>query len=211
MFPRSVLHDGRGTFISLSHFCPTAARMLFESEGDGTIVRAPDALAAVGELDGLDARGEWPPLLRPRVLMDLESYGEWELAAIALLTRGASTPHAALDALEDATSRIAAWTPGARALRDEVRAAFDAGRDADGARESDRVDRAIKRWLAARLFAGWIAYQGEGLAATIAYLRACLERFTREMTWDGDALEAIRRSDLAILHGAAPVELVIKR
>src|SRR6478672_6417798 len=45
MFPRLVLHDARGTFISLSHFCPTAARLLFDAPGDGTIVEAPLALA----------------------------------------------------------------------------------------------------------------------------------------------------------------------
>jgi hypothetical protein len=70
MFPRLVLHDARGTFISLSHFCPTAARLLFDAAGDGAIVAAPPALTDVGELDGLDARREWPPLLRPGVMME---------------------------------------------------------------------------------------------------------------------------------------------
>ena len=83
MFPRVVLHDARGTFISLSHFCPTAAQLLFDAPGDGRIVDAPRALAEVGELDGLDARGEWPPLLRAGVLMDVDSYGAWELSSPA--------------------------------------------------------------------------------------------------------------------------------
>ena len=68
MFPRVVLHDARGTFVSLSHFCPTAAALLFDADGDGSIVGAPPALAGIGELDGLDARGEWPPLLRAGVI-----------------------------------------------------------------------------------------------------------------------------------------------
>ena len=80
MFPRVVLLDGRGTFISLSHFCPTAAALLFEEPGHAwlptAIVDAPPALTAVGPLDGLDARGVWPPLVRPGVMMDLESYGD---------------------------------------------------------------------------------------------------------------------------------------
>jgi len=71
MFPRIVLHDARGTFISLSHFCPTAASLLFESTGEAVIVQAPAALSDIGELDGLDARHVWPPLLRPNMLMDL--------------------------------------------------------------------------------------------------------------------------------------------
>src|SRR5262249_43087644 len=77
MFPRTVLQDPRGTFVSLSHFCPTAAALLFDADGDATLVEAPAALADIGELDGLDARAEWPPLLRRGVLMDLQSYGAW--------------------------------------------------------------------------------------------------------------------------------------
>jgi hypothetical protein len=59
MFPRIVLHDARGTFVSLSHFCPTAASLLFDAAGEAAIVEAPPALVDVGALDGLDARGEW--------------------------------------------------------------------------------------------------------------------------------------------------------
>ena len=43
-----VLHDPRGTFISLSHFCPTAAGMLFDDGPPVAIVDAPAALAGVG-------------------------------------------------------------------------------------------------------------------------------------------------------------------
>lgn len=32
-FPRKVLTDARGTFISLSHYCPTAARLLLATHG----------------------------------------------------------------------------------------------------------------------------------------------------------------------------------
>src|SRR5262245_54477319 len=199
MFPRVILQDARGTFISLSHFCPTAASLLFEPSAGVAIVPAPSALADVGELDGLDARGEWPPLLRPGVLMDLDSYGAWERRALAVLTDGSSSPRDALAALADVTARIAAWTPGSGALDDAVHSAFDAvgandGVDANG----DRA--AVRRWLAARLFGAWIAYQGDGLAATIAYLRSCLETFEREFAVDGVTLEAIRRSDLKIMH-----------
>jgi hypothetical protein len=58
----------------------------------------------------------------------------------------------------------------------------------------------VRRWLAARLFAAWTAYQGDGLAATLAFLRACLRTFEEEADVDGNAREAIRRSDLRILH-----------
>jgi hypothetical protein len=200
MFPRVVLHDARGTFISLSHFCPTAASLLFAPTGGVEIVEAPAALADVGDLDGLDACHVWPPLLRPGVLMDLDSYAAWEASALRTLTRGGGPPRDALAALEDATSRVTSWTPGSGELRDAVRAAFDAlGPGAPADPGGDRA--AVKRWLAARLFGAWIAYQGDGLAATTAYLRSCLETFEREIDVDGSALEAIRRSDLRILHG----------
>jgi hypothetical protein len=202
MFPRVVLQDARGIFISLSHFCPTAASLLFEPSGDLAIVEAPAALADIGELDGLDARDAWPPLLRPGVLMDLDSYAEWERRALNALTRGDAAPRDALASLADVTGRIAAWTPGSGELRDEVHASFDAVGDS-GASETVRDRAAVKRWLAARLFGGWIAYQGNGLAATIAYLQSCLETFDRELAQDGNALEAIRRSDLLIVHSAA--------
>src|SRR5215471_11691864 len=115
MFPRIVLHDARGTFVSLSHFCPTAASLLFDARGDAAIVEAPPALGNVGALDGLDARGEWPPLLRPGVLMDPGSYGAWERCAVTALTRGASPPRQALAELASITTAIAAWTPGSDA------------------------------------------------------------------------------------------------
>ena len=200
MFPRVVLHDARGTFISLSHFCPTAASLLFESTGDPiAIVEAPAALADIGVLDGLDARREWPPLLRPGVLMDPGSYGAWERRALSRLTCDELTPAAALDALDETTARIASWTPGSGELLDTVHASFDAlGADAP---DTSRDRAAVKRWLAARLFGAWILYQGNGLAATIAYLRVCLATFEQEAAVDGSVLEAIRRSDLKIVHG----------
>lgn len=198
MFPRIVLHDLRGTFISLSHFCPTAAAMLFTEAGAVTIVEAPSALAEIGELDGLDARdGAWPPLLRRDVLMDLESYGAWEARAIDLLTRDDRSAADALAALTAVTAAVARWSPGEGALRDAVERAF-----ADVAKTSSSASRhsAIKRWLAARLFANWIAYQSDGLDAIVRYLCACLDTLNREIAEDGDVLQAVRRSDLAILH-----------
>jgi hypothetical protein len=59
---------------------------------------------------------------------------------------------------------------------------------------------ALKRWLAARLFGAWIAYQGDGLETTVRYLRACLDTFTRELARGDNPLEAIRRSDLHLVH-----------
>jgi Fe-S-cluster containining protein len=203
MFPRVVLHDGRGTFISLSHFCPTAAGLLFEA-GDSWppvgIVDAPPALTDVGPLDGLDARNVWPPLLRPGVMMDLESYGAWERLGVELLTREGIAPGVSLDALDSTTGRITTWSPGGPApLLHAVRDAFGVLSPPPTA-VLEVHDRALKRWLAARLFGNWIAYQGDGLQAIVRHLRGCLATFTTELARDGSPFEAIRRSDLLIVH-----------
>jgi hypothetical protein len=198
MFPRSVLIDARGTFVSLSHFCPTAAALLFEPGPQAAIVEAPVALVDVGPLDGLDARGAWPPLLRPGVLMDLESYGAWERFGVELLTRDGVAPHAALAALERVAARIASWTAEEGPLIDYVSDTFRATTLQRGVLAPHDV--AVKRWLAARLFACWIAYQKDGIAEIARYLRSCQETFAEELGRDDNALEAIRRADLRIMH-----------
>lgn len=206
MFPRLVLQDGRGTSISLSHFCPTAAALLFQESGNSWlpvgIVAAPPALADVGPLEGLDARDAWPPLLRPGVMMDLESYAAWERLGVELLTREGVGPAVSLDALATATAGITTWSPwDADPLQHRVRDTF--GLLTPPRTDDLEVDdRAIKRWLAARLFGNWIAYQGDGLEAIVRYLRGCLSTYTTELARDGVPLEAIRRSDLVIVHKA---------
>jgi Fe-S-cluster containining protein len=208
MFPRVVLHDLRGTFISLSHFCPTAAALLFEPGPPASIVDAPATLADVGGLDGLDARDVWPPLLRGGMMTDLDGDAAWERLGVEILTRDRVTPRDSLAALETATSRIARWSPGDGRwlpLKDEVRRAFAAL--APPMRAIDTTDVAVKRWLASRLFGCWIAYQGRGLHTIVRYLRACLDAFVLELARDGDALQAIRRCDRLIVHEASSQRL----
>lgn len=208
MFPRQVLHDPRGTFISLSHFCPTAASLLFD-EGDESvgITEAPTALAGDGILDGLDARETWPPLLRPGVMMDLESFAEWERLAIALLTRSGTTAAVALAALHDATRRLEAWTPDSPLSLDRaVRETFGLVAPPPSMALA-KHEPAVKRWLAARLFGSWIAYQGNALRTLVRFLRACHDVFVVEFARDGNALQAIRRSDRLIIHEAASQQM----
>ena len=45
-FPRLAVHDRRGTFVTLSHFCPTAASMLFREDLPLEILSAPPACLA---------------------------------------------------------------------------------------------------------------------------------------------------------------------
>lgn len=200
MFPRIVLHDARGTFISLSHFCPTAAAMLLAPSGAVTIVEAPEPLAGVGDLDGLDARSAWPPLLRAGVLMDAASYGLWEAKALNLLTRDDRPARDALDALAGITAALTRWSPGAEPLSHAVERSFDLVNPGTDSAETGGGDAPIKRWLAARLFGNWIAYQRDGIAAIVRYLDQCLETLTRELADHRDVVHAIRRSDLIILH-----------
>jgi len=198
MFPRSVLIDPRGTFISLSHFCPTAAALLFEDAPPATIVDAPASLVNVGPLDGFDARSAWPPLVRPGLLMDLESYDVWEQYGVELLTREGVPPEAALSSLDLAAARIAGWVPGEESLLQRVRDVFRTIAPATAVLGPD--DMAVKRWLAARLFACWVAYQKDGLAAIVQHLRSCFNRFVVERARDDNAREAIRRTDLHVMH-----------
>lgn len=208
MFPRQVLHDQRGTFISLSHFCPTAAALLFADEDvPAGIVDAGASLAGDEALDGLNARDVWPPVLKPGVMMDLDSYAAWERSAVELLTRSGVAPLVAIRSLADVSSRIAEWTPSAGTpLEHAVRDAFGMLPPPPTAALDPR-DRAVKRWLAARLFGTWIAYQGNALATIVRYLRACYDVFVVELARDGNPLQAIRRSDHLIVHESSSQQL----
>ena len=118
-FPRVTLTDPRGTWITLSHFCPTAARLLF-SPTPLRIVAAPERLGLSGAAEGLDATDALPPLLRPGMLMDLEGYTAWERAGVELLGSGGPDAAAALAALQAASRTIRKWSPGGETLRDLV-------------------------------------------------------------------------------------------
>ena len=220
MFPRVALHDARGWAVTLSHFCPTAASLLFEAVDDVAVVDASASLADIGPLDGLEAVEALPPLLRDGVLMDLESFSEWESQAIRVLTARGCTPEAALARLEAITDALARWSPGDAPLIDRVRDLFrdaGAGHDMGAPHEHVRECRAVQRWLAAHLFGNWIAYQGRGLRTVVRYVRACLDVLTVELARDGNALEAIRRSDYLIVHEsdsqqlAAALDAVLRR
>ncbi len=198
MFPRSVLMDARGTFVSLSHFCPTAAALLFAPGPPAAIVEAPASLVNVGPLDGLDARETWPPLLRPGVLMDLESYDAWERRGVELLTRDGVAPDVSLAALDRVSRWIAAWRPEEGPLISRVHDAFATAVPPTAELRPD--DTAVKRWLAARLFACWVAYQKDGLAAIVSYLHSCARMFADRRAGGDNAQEAIRRADLRVMH-----------
>ncbi len=246
-FPRRFLRDPRGTFVSLSHFCPTAATLLVGSppldvvDGAGLIVQEP--------IEGLDAREALPPLLRPGLLCDLEGYASWERAAITVLARPDIGWQEALDRIAAATERVREWRPGMRSLASHVASVFENGpgdtaspslsqeqlvnmvwRLTEGRVPSDiepvdafedrwgehvgntfdRYDTPMKKFIAARLFANWVAYQGRGLRSIVQWARAAaalvrhhaLRRALDSGRPPGpdDFIEAVRMADLLLLH-----------
>ncbi len=246
-FPRQFLRDARGTFVSLSHFCPTAATLLVGSPPLDVIDATP---LMVGEpIEGLDAREALPPLLRPGLLCDLEGYTAWERAAIAVLGRTDFGWQKALDRIAAATEGVRAWRPGARSLASHVTAVFEneaehrtapslsqaelvtlVWRLTEGRVPSDiapidafedrwcahvgdifdRYDTPMKNFIAARLFANWVAYQGRGLRSVVQWARAAsalVRHHALRRALDSgqpprpdDFIEAVRMADLLLLH-----------
>jgi hypothetical protein len=109
-FPRRSLIDDRGTFVTLSHFCPTAARQLVDSAVPLSIVADPSAYPPDRGYDGLDARGEWPPLVRPNLLFDAGSYSRWERFVVETFARGEPIQDA-LASIAAGAERLRQWTP----------------------------------------------------------------------------------------------------
>lgn len=159
-FPRVVVIDPRGVSVTLSHYCPTAAAML----GDPSpvcIVESPPAFPSEAEYVGLDVRTALPPLLRPDVLMDWESWWAFEARAVDLLGNAAD-PAAALRRLRSIVEQIRTWSPGEGRLRDRVDRTFNQVRlKADATTES--TSKVLSRFLAAHAFANWTAHLGGGL------------------------------------------------
>jgi Fe-S-cluster containining protein len=256
-FPRKILCDRRGTFVSLSHFCPTAAAMLLARD-PLQLVEAHPPLRLAEPVEGLDATDALPPLVRPGVLCDLEGYGAWEQACVATFARADLCYQDALDLVAAATEDIRNWRPGSGALSKRVHTAFrdarpEMGADAHAQSRAietlraltagndlahverfeeawqelipfapPRFDVAMKNYLAARVFANWIAYQGRGLRSIVEWLRTGAAIVRHQMIRrtlefhagapdtgaggaglaldPGDFVEAFRMADLLLLH-----------
>lgn len=170
-FPYVCLIDQRGVHVTLSHYCPTAASLLFEHHGPIEIVEGPPPIPSLEIPEGLDARESLPPVrvgaARP-VLMSWDELSAWE--------------------------------------RNEIRSLGALAGDSEFA-------PVIERFLAAKLFASWAAYQGDGTAAVRESVRAAhgvllaeIETACREAGRALDSellLRAIRQTDLQLLHRAS--------
>lgn len=248
-FPRISLRDPRGTFVTLSHFCPTAAGLLLDAAGTLDVVRAPASLAVGDTLEGLDATQELPPLLRPGLLTDIEGYIAWEQEALRVLACEDYSAEGALDRIEAATRWMLTWRPDEDSLSDCARHAFrvDPSRpDSSTWRTPDDRRRfelargsvprglaappvpanfeadwdatpawwkdfslAARRFVAAHLFANWVAYHGSSLLTIVGVLKIGLSVLRVEaaraqgaigMMPEKRFIEAVRNADLLLVH-----------
>jgi Fe-S-cluster containining protein len=128
-FPRVVTLTPLGVSVTLSHYCPTAASLLFrhviprDSDSPGPegsagppgphlrVVEDPPAFPPSWPWEGLDARDALPPFLRPGVLMTWPGLERWERFAVSVLGEEGRSPEEALGALTDAAERARRWTP----------------------------------------------------------------------------------------------------
>jgi len=254
-FPRLAVADSRGTFITLSHYCPTAASMLFRDDVDLQVVEGPAAFP-FADYDGLTVTAEdLPPLLSPSMLMDPEGYSAWERHMVQRCCADVS-PEGVVATLASDVAQLRTWRPGistlveaiqrlagsfnvvppheslveSLGLRDEVIAAIPEdlrpAADEDGLEDAyaahvlsmwPTFQRPINRYLAAKAFASWTAYQGRGLAtivrgveAALALLRVEASRQCRDARRPLDRellIEAIRSADFALNHLAGGEEL----
>jgi Fe-S-cluster containining protein len=125
-FPRVSVLDPRGASVTLSHYCPTAREMLEGADAPVRILTSPAGFPADGEYVGLDARDGLPPLLRPNLLMDWESWWAWEAWSVDVLANSPLAPGDALSTLAAAVDRLLEWTPAAgTALSEAVRYATE--------------------------------------------------------------------------------------
>jgi hypothetical protein len=115
-FPRLAVRDSRGTFISLSHFCPTAASMLFRQDCPLAIVAEPRAFP-LADYEGLVVTdNDLPPLLSPTMLMDSPGYSAWERHMVDRCATTGCSPEIVLATLERDARLLRAWKPGGQAL-----------------------------------------------------------------------------------------------
>jgi len=254
-FPRVAVRDARGTFVTLSHFCPTAASLLFRDSIPTRIVQNPAAFPPA-DYDGLAVTDEeLPPLLAPRMLMDPAAYTEWERHMVARCAADAP-PEAVIATLTRDARLLRQWKPGGAPLVDAVRALpheyvaaavpdilgpslalyrevmqavpddLRPEPDEDGLETAfvalvgpgwESFRGPLNRYLAAKAFASWTAYQGRGVATivrglevAIALVRVEAARACRDASRAVDQpllLEAIRRADFALNHLAVGEDL----
>lgn len=95
--------------MSLSHFCPTAATLLLDGDEPLEIVEQPPAFPVDRTYEGLDTRGEWPPLLRHDVLFDDASFARWERFVVDTCGTPVGDVSRALTTIATTAERLRGW------------------------------------------------------------------------------------------------------
>ena len=208
-FPFLCLIDQRGVHVSLSHYCPTAAALLFEHRGPIAIVEGPPPQGD-DDVEGLDARDSLPPVSDQGepILMSYAELTAWERDQIA----GAKIDQLHADdlALFDAARAAvpAPWTwPAPPEHVDEIWWSLVAP-------AWPHFDEVLTNYAAAKLFASWSLYLGDGveaaahtarIAAAVLRIECARQCAMVRRTLDRELLiEAIRQSDLLLVHYADP-------
>lgn len=244
-FPRVCVLERDRVALSLSHYCPTAAALLFADDGGFSVVTAPSAFPRDWPFEGLDVRDDFPPLLRPGVLLGFDGLRALELATVRSLAM-AIDARVGLDSIEHALVALSEWTPEgpsvpalvdlafARATssfqatptaprdpRPVLLASLTHGTEPPSLPEwnpsflfgsaDPAIDRALRRYLAARAFGNWILFHGADVRILGRYLRLALDAahlFAGRRDGSESAstrwLEAIRSADLWLMHHCDP-------
>lgn len=210
-FPYLCLIDQRGVHVGLSHYCPTAASLLFEHRGPIAIVEGP-APTGEDDVEGLDARESLPPTFaEDSRLMSFEELSAWEREQVV---------RAKIDDLHG--DDVALFNHA----RSSVPAPWTWPEPPDHLEETwwslvapvwPHFDEVLANYAAAKLFASWSLYLGDGVEAAArsariasAVLRIECARQCRIFRRPLDRqllIEAIRQSDLLLVHYADPALL----
>jgi Fe-S-cluster containining protein len=208
-FPYACLIDQRGASVTLSHYCPTAVSLLFEHRDPIAIVEGPPPIGGPDDLEGLDARDSLPPVSSDgKRLLSFDELSAWERDQIVHARIG--DLHAddvmLFDRARAAVPAPWAW-PEAPDHLDGVWYTLVAPRWA-------RFDDVLDRYAAAKVFASWSLYLGNGLeaaaqtariAAAVLRIEAARQCLITGRLFDRELLtEAIRQSDLLLVHYADP-------
>ena len=121
-FPRLAVRDRRGTFVSLTHYCPTAAATLFRDDVPLEIVKGPPAFPPA-DYEGLLVEPDaWPPLLHPRMLMDNAAFGAWERHMVSRCADETLSPEGVVATLQRDAAVLRSYTLDDGPLVDAVEA-----------------------------------------------------------------------------------------
>ena len=193
-FPYVCLIDARGVHVTLSHYCPTAASLLFDHDGPIEIIEGPSPVPGREVPEGLDARESLPPLAEHSIS---KSQAPNPKSQTRSHKRQAATP------------RLMSFEEFSNWERDALRTLTSMAGDSEFA-------PVIERFLAAKLFASWAAYLGDGTTAVRHSVRAAHAVLQEEMARavkqaarpiDAGLLkQAIRRTDLRLVHAVTSPE-----